>query len=144
MIAVDMTTQNPVPCGLQAVVVIHRNQGQLEVVRLKRERARVTEERDIVTKAAMSFAQESRAVGLHAGAGLGVSPAAHVSSVTGEPKRLLDLAASARESPCHTNQALIARMRVLHQQTRGAYGARTMGHLLTQAGCPLFPGHLSP
>ena len=60
MIAVDMTTQNAVPCGLQAVVAIHRNQGQVEVARLKRERARVTEERDIVTKVAMSFAQESR------------------------------------------------------------------------------------
>jgi hypothetical protein len=93
-----MTTQNAVPCGLQAVVAIHRNQGQVEVAHLKRERARVTEERDIVKKAAMSFGSPG-AVGLHADAGLGVSRAAHVSRVTGEPKRLLDLAASARESP---------------------------------------------
>jgi hypothetical protein len=93
-----MTTQNAVPCGLQDVVAIHRNQGQVEVARLKRERVRVTEERDIVKRAAMSFAQESRCLGLHAGTGLGVPRAAHVSSVTGEPKRLLDLAASARES----------------------------------------------
>jgi hypothetical protein len=35
IIAVDMTTQNAVPCGLQAVVAIHRNQGQIEVARLR-------------------------------------------------------------------------------------------------------------
>ena len=56
----DMTTQNAVPCGLQAVVAIHRNQGQVEVARLKRARVRVMEERDIVKRAAMSFVQESR------------------------------------------------------------------------------------
>jgi hypothetical protein len=114
-----MTTQNAVPCGLQAVVAIHRNQGQVEVARLKRERVRVTEERDIVKRAAMSFAQESRWRRLHAGTGLGVSRAAHVSSVTGEPKRLLDLAASARESPLGTPiRPLSQRRRVLDQQTR--------------------------
>jgi putative transposase len=32
------------------------------------------------------------------------------------------------------NQRLIARMRVLHQQTREAYGARKMWHLLTRDG----------
>jgi len=39
------------------------------------------------------------------------------------------------ESPrAHANRALIARMRVLHQQTREAYGARKMWHLLTREG----------
>mgnify|MGYP001358247087 FL=1 len=32
------------------------------------------------------------------------------------------------------NRTLIARMRVLHQQTRDAYGARKMWHLLTREG----------
>ncbi len=34
----------------------------------------------------------------------------------------------------HADQALIARRRVLHQQTREAYGVRKRWHLLTRAG----------
>ena len=71
-----------------------------EVAWLKRELARMTEERDILKKPRCTLPRSPGEVGLHAGACLGVSCDAHVSGAPGEPKRLLRLAASARESPC--------------------------------------------
>lgn len=86
------------------------------MARLKRELARVTEGWDILKKAVVS-----------SGASPGISCAAYVSGVTGEPERLLYLAASAESPRANANRALVARMRVLHQPTRKAYGTRKMG-----------------
>jgi len=140
-----MTTQNAVPCGLQAVVAIHRNQGRVAVARLKRERVRVTEERDIVKRAAMSFAQESRcrrASSRHRPGRFACGPCvecyrwADAASSPGSVGQGVPVGTPIRPSS--------QRRRVLDQQTRAAYGARKRWHLLTRAGCPLFPGHLSP
>jgi hypothetical protein len=95
----------------------------MEIAHLKLELARVTEERDILKKPPCTLPRIRGEVRLHSGLSPGVSCDSDVSSAPGEPERLLYLAGHPESLRTRINQALIARMRVLHQQTREAYGA---------------------
>ena len=74
-----------------------------EITRLKRELARVTEERDILKKRRRTSPRMCGEVRIHAAAYLGVSRDGHVSGVSGESEWLLCLATTTAECP-HAGQ----------------------------------------
>ena len=111
-----------------------RKERTTEIARLKRELARVTEERDILKKAARYFAREFR--------DLPFMQAHHREFRLTRMCGVLQVSRSGFYAWQHrgmsartrANLTLIERMRILHQQTREAYGARKMWQLLNREG----------
>jgi transposase/putative transposase len=112
-----------------------RKERTTEITRLKRELAHVTEERDILKKSGSVLRQGCMVK-------YGFIQTHQQEFRLTRMCRVLQVSRSGyyawqRRGPSartQANQQLLARMRILHQQTREAYGARKMWQLLTREG----------